>query len=235
MSDRGKPWVSILTPVYTGWTFLPEAAGSVFHQDDWGWEWIIGVNGHGPTGGEAFQVALGLAQWAAEHCPGRPVKVYNLPQVSGKVEALNVMVERAQGDWVALLDCDDLWEANKLSVQRTFLNTVAMGAGAIGTLCTYFGDMLADGPPIPLGFIPSGAGRFGNPIVNSSAIVRKDLAVWIETFGLEDYDMWVRLDKAGFQLFNVPMRLVRHRIHKDSAFNGKAVQQIEQFRAFHWP
>jgi hypothetical protein len=47
--------------------------------------------------------------------------------------------------------------------------------------------------------------------------------------------MWVRLDKAGFGLFNVPMRLIQHRIHKDSAFNGKEVQQIERFRAFHWP
>ena len=37
----------------------------------------------------------------------------------------------------------------------------------------------------------------------------------------EDYDMWLRLWRAGKKFYNVDKVLVHHRLHRTSAFNSK--------------
>ncbi len=69
--------------------------------------------------------------------------------------------------------------------------------------------------------------------MNSSALLRKELAHWEDRFGLEDYDLWIRLSRAGKRLYNLPESLFLHRIHAASAFNGKGRQDAEGLRAFY--
>jgi hypothetical protein len=59
------------------------------------------------------------------------------------------------------------------------------------------------------------------------------LGRWEDRFGLEDYDLWIRAAAAGKRLFNVPHALVRHRVHKSSAFNGKGGQNPDALRGFY--
>ena len=235
MSAR-SPWVSIVTPVYNGWEFLEECAQSIFLQKGMGgvtWEWLIGINGHGEDGGAALAIARGLETSSA--CPpGCSVRVWNLPTVRGKVEALNLLATEARGDWVAVLDCDDIWAPTKLATQKAVLEQLqvtqpeaAANLGVIGSLCWYFGDMVGPGPVLPCGWIPRESWRAGNPLINSSCLVRRELAHWENRFhGLDDYDMWIRLTLAGWLLYNVDERLVYHRIHMASAFNGKGGQDV---------
>jgi len=103
----------------------------------------------------------------------------------------------------------------------------------VGTFCSYFGDVVSDGPVLPSGWIGRERVLLNNPIINSSALVRRGLARWEDRFGLEDYDLWIRLAKEGRGIFNVPHRLVRHRIHAASAFNGKGGQDLSGLHAFH--
>ena len=49
---------------------------------------------------------------------------------------------------------------------------------------------------------------------------KKELCYWNEN-GVEDYDMWLRLRKLNKKFYNCPQILVKHRIHKQSAFNSK--------------
>ena len=59
-------------------------------------------------------------------------------------------------------------------------------------------------------------------MINSSAIIRKELCHWNPNWdGVEDYDLWLRLKKAGKQFYNCNQVLVKHRIHKASAFNAQ--------------
>jgi hypothetical protein len=39
--------------------------------------------------------------------------------------------------------------------------------------------------------------------------------------GVEDYDLWLRLRNQNKTFYNFKEVLVRHRIHKESAFNSK--------------
>ena len=62
----------------------------------------------------------------------------------------------------------------------------------------------------------------GNPIINSSCLVKKELCYWDSSWnGIEDYDMWLRLWKGGKTFYNVDSIQVLHRIHRESAFNAK--------------
>lgn len=226
-----SPSICILTPVYNGWKYLHQCAASIFAQEQgkvpFEWEWWIGINGHGPTGGEAYRLALALAQ------KDRRIRAVNLEDVNGKVEALNRLVQLsaiAGAPWIALLDCDDLWAPDKLAKQWDLLAKDASGADGIGTFCYYFGDLQGIGPTgLPSGWIDTRkeAMLSANPILNSSALLKRGCAEWEDRFGLEDYDLWIRLAAEGKKLYNIPERLLFHRIHKDSAFNGKGGQDLD--------
>lgn len=241
------PLISILTPIYTGHEFLKEAALSVFLQilkmdprqsHALSWEWIIGINGHGESGGSPAAAALDLKEsWEASGggSTGCQMRVFVFGGPGNKVATLNQLVERARGRWIALLDVDDTWERNKLISQAIALATEARDADVIGTFCYYFGDITSSGPVLPPGWLGPEHFRASNPLINSSVLIRRRLARWEERYGLEDYDLWLRLLKSGARFYNLPQRLVHHRLWGGSAFNGaqKGVQDLEGLRRWH--
>lgn len=231
------PWVSILTPVYNGWEFLEECALSVFLQEYklnqagpalFTWEWLIGVNGHGESGGPALVAAKRVEQLAkVANIEGvGSIRIVNLPSTKGKVAAMNELAAMAAGEWVAVLDCDDTWEREKLVTQWMAAHGEAADAAVIGTLTYYFGEIVSNGPTLPLKWVSPLCLMDLNPMVNSSTILRREHAHWEDNFGLDDYDLWFRIVLAGGKLYNVPLRLTHHRIHAASAFNGKRGQDV---------
>ena len=224
------PWVSIITPLYNGVEFLEECAMSVCLQrcknetTEFTWEWWIGVNGHGFTGGEALIAAKEIQRKTAMAIGECKIHVINLPGINGKVEALNALVAKATGEWIAVLDCDDTWERNKLLFQRMTIEKTHVDV--IGCLCNYFGELNRPGPELPVGFVPAETFWKSNPMINSSVLIRKEYAHWEDQYGLDDYDLWLRLVKKGAIFFNIPYYLVNHRIHGGSAFNGKGKQDM---------
>ena len=103
----------------------------------------------------------------------------------------------------------------------------------VGTYCKYFGDIESNGPALPAGFISKEMIFKSNPLINSSVIIRRHNAYWIDRFGLDDYDLWLRLAKRGLKIFNIPYHLVHHRIHGGSAFNGKGLQDVDGLLNYH--
>ena len=126
------------------------------------------------------------------------------------------MIQYCKYDHIALLDVDDMWHPQKLDIQSQYLNYY----GVIGSNCIWFGDRPGVVPVIPVGDITNYDFSLVNPIINSSCIIRKELCYWNEN-GIEDYDLWLRLRKAGKRFFNCKEILVKHRIHNASAFNAK--------------
>jgi teichuronic acid biosynthesis glycosyltransferase TuaG len=230
---------SVLIPLYNGIELLKEAVDSVRAQTYPEWEVIIGVNGH-PQGSDVYKEALALANapLALANAPSalanapsalanaplalaeshiRVIDLYDLPE-KGKSAALNAMLPYAKFSHIAILDADDIWLPTKLEKQLPF---VKEGYDVVGTQCEYFGE-LEGRPTIPLGDISSRDFFQANPMINSSAIVKKDLCHWVSHWdGVEDYDMWLRLRKGGRRFYNVGEVLVRHRIHRSSAFNAQ--------------
>jgi hypothetical protein len=93
----------------------------------------------------------------------------------------------------------------------------------VGTQCIYFGDdREGTVPTIPISDISNHDFFKGNPIINSSSIIRKDLCQWDSKFdGVEDYDLWLSLRAKNKRFYNCSQILVKHRLHPESAFNAK--------------
>ena len=80
--------VSILTPVYNGIEYLEECVKSVLLQTFQDWELLIGINGHGVTGGEAARIAKELSQ------DPRIRVIVQPPPLTGKVESLHHLLSQ---------------------------------------------------------------------------------------------------------------------------------------------
>lgn len=230
--------ISILTPIFNGVEFLEHCALSVMLQVTQigeiriEWDWWIGVNGHGRTGG---QVAAEVEKLRGMAGGGLYHRIHlRVFEAASKVATLNALAAEAGGDWIAILDVDDTWDRAKLLVQAAASLQDAPGAAVIGTFCHYFGAINSGGPDLPSGWIPLELLPTLNPLINSSVLIRRRLAYWSDQFpGLDDYDLWYRLAGAGHRFYNVPLRLVHHRIHPKSAFNASGVQDVAGLRAWH--
>ena len=210
--------ISVLMPIYNGIEFLQESLPSVRRQTHKDWELLIGINGHSDP-----KPLLDIAETLRNGDPRVRILVQS---TKGKSDSLNDLMQYVTGEWVALLDVDDTWDMTKLEEQ---IKAIRPDIAAIGTQCRYFGD-LTGSPAIPTGYIDPAVLNTLNPIINSSSLTRKEYCHWTNKWhGIEDYEMWMRISIAGGKLFNIPAVLVSHRIHRDSAFNGKK-QDVEGLR-----
>jgi glycosyltransferase involved in cell wall biosynthesis len=209
--------ITILMPIYNGIEFINDSVESIIGQTYDAWELIIGINGHKENSKE-YQIAKIYEN------QNEKIKILDLYFISGKSEALNEMVKYAKYDHIAILDVDDIWHSNKLETQLPF---VQEGYDVVGSRCIYFGTnthLHGLVPNIPTGNISDKNFFEFNPIINSSAIIKKEYCKWDGSLQLEDYDMWLSLRVKQKQFYNCEQILVKHRIHQASAFNSKGNQ-----------
>jgi len=205
--------ITILMPVFNGIEYISESVTSVLEQSFQDWELIIAVNGH-PQGSFVFQIAKEYEQI------DKRIRVYDFCDFQGKATTLNAMIMFCQYKYVAILDVDDIWLPDKLYHQANLLKENPGKYDVVGTKCVYFENLDGVIPAIPHGDISDFDFSSVNPVINSSAIIRKELAHWKEEFaGVEDYELWMRLHKQGKKFYNFEDVLVKHRIHPSSAFN----------------
>jgi len=207
--------ITILIPLYNGIEYLPEALNSIISQTYTDWVVLIGINGHGPTGGDVAVKAKEIAK------DPRIIVIIQPPEINNKSKSLNHMAKMVTTEWVALLDADDIWLPNKLERQIDIINKT--DCEVIGTQCEYFGQR-SGSPSLPLGLIPRRSTLNYNPIINSSVLFKTKYASWDELLaseGYEDYDLWLQLDLQHVKMYNIPEILVKHRLYQESFFNTK--------------
>jgi glycosyltransferase involved in cell wall biosynthesis len=205
--------ISILIPIYNGIEFIEESVSSVLNQTYDKWELLIGINGH-PENSDVYKIAKEYENRSNK------IKVFDFYTIKGKSNTLNEMIKHCSYNYVAILDVDDIWHPLKLAIQ---IEKVLKGYDVIGSKCLWFGNRLNKQnkiPKLPVGDISNYNFSLQNPIINSSSIIKKELCHWNEN-GIEDYDLWLRLQKQKKRFYNCKQILLKHRIHNESAFNAK--------------
>lgn len=225
--------VSIVMPAYNCEAFIAEAIASVQGQTYPHWNLIV-VDDCSSDG-----TARVAREWT-----GRDPRIRVLSSLAngGSAAARNLGLSHGAGRYVAFLDADDVWAADKLEKQLAFM--ARRQAGFSFTAYQKFGPA---GPGGVIRARPSVSWRDmlkGNRIGCSTVVLdtrvfpqirfpaglgrRTDHALWLSLFdaerrldliergGREDYVLWLSLLRDGALAHGLDEPLTRYRVHATS-------------------
>jgi glycosyltransferase involved in cell wall biosynthesis len=189
------PRVSVIMPVFGTAPFVPAALDSVFAQTYKDYEIIVVNDGSPDT--PLLEQAL---------APYRTRITYILQENRGSSSARNTAIMAARGDYVAILDSDDYWHPEYLQSQLAVLDanpTIdvvypdAIWFSADGKRTTQFSHEHPVGGEISFWSVLSRACQiYGGATGRRETIIRAGLYDEQLKTG-EDFDLWLRILKAG--------------------------------------
>jgi glycosyltransferase involved in cell wall biosynthesis len=214
-----RPQVSVVIPTYRWREYILRALESVFAQTFADYEVIV-VNDGSPD-----DVAGGLRPLIES---GR-IRYVEQPN-GGVASARNRGLAEAGGEYLALLDDDDLWPPDSLEWKVAHLKANPAAVLVYGGMSLMHGEL-----PDPEAAVhpeqagPSGAVRQefltrnwlhspGQALFRTAAVRAIggfDCGIW----GSDDYDLYIRLAEQG-EFVYVPRRALYYRCHADNASNN---------------
>lgn len=202
--DVEVPRVSVVIPCFEQGRWVEGAVRSVFEQDFESWEIVLVDDGS--TDEETVAVLDRLGEWP---------RIRLLRQENrGLPGARNAGISAARGEFVVTLDADDELLPEYVS---TLLSAIEgdPGAGFAHCWAVLFGDVFGMWATRP--FNPFWQ-RLSNGVLQCVLMRRaawESAGGYDETMrkGHEDWDMWMRLDAAGWGQVRVPRPLYRYRKH----------------------
>lgn len=216
MPGSTSPLISIIVPAYNVAAYIGDALDSVFAQDFTNFETIVINDGSIDT--PELELALE---------PYRDRINYIQQPNRGISAARNAGLHAARGELIALLDSDDKWLPGKLTEQLRFMregsyDMVYSDALLFGEMHwpegTTFMDRSPSNGPVSLHSLLD---LQATPVV-STVIMRKDLVMQVGGFDEtdryipEDYELWLRMAKAGARIAYQRKPLAKYRYRSDS-------------------
>ncbi|MDP3704048.1 MAG: glycosyltransferase [Candidatus Omnitrophota bacterium] len=210
------PMISVVIPTYNRAGMLSEAIESVLAQGYTNWELII------VDDGSADQTAEVAANVQRQY----PMVRYLRQDPQGQFAALNTGTRLARGEYVALLDDDDHWLPDKLSVQLTHLQAHPEWAFVYSLM------WVEDPTGLTTHTKPAVRGEdtfealLSHNFVPMSALVRRSCLEQIGGFDgtlarAGDYDLWLRLAaRYPFGSTPEPLAIFRRHGHNKTARYG---------------
>ncbi len=222
--------VSVVIPVRDGLPDVLDAVASALAQSAPPLEVVVVDDGSRDGSGDAIEARFGGA-------PGPEVRVLR-GRFGSAGAARNAGWRAARGEWVAFLDADDLWFAEKLATAETLLARFPEAGwffsdGAFRTVdgqlrTSWFSDWAR--VPEPYFGRPLEALLQVNFILTSSVVVRRDR---LEASGgfdegmthAEDVDLWIRLARRS-PAAATARSLVRYQ-HRPGGLTRSTVARLE--------
>lgn len=200
------PQLSVIMSVYNGEEHLEESIESVLTQSFEDFEFII-VDDASTDKTEKI-----LHELAAKDPRLHIIKnKVNMERSASR----NKAIENARAPFIAVMDADDVASPNRFKIQLDFMRNnphIAACGGAIeiyetGQICI---------PPSK--FCLKISLLFGNRIYHPTTMLQKAAFQAVGGYSLqfppvEDYDLWIRLLVAGYELDNIPDVLLKYRTH----------------------
>ena len=221
MTAAGRgPRVSIVVPSYGHRDFILATLDSVFAQTMNDYEVIV-INDGSPD--DTAEIVEPLVR------AGRIIYVEQTNR--GTSRARNLGIERARGDYIALLDDDDLWPPDKLAWQTEYLDAhpdVGLIGGMLQTIDahgtpgwkgTYWPSIDFESLFLENPFLSP-----GQTLIRADLLKRiggMDATIW----GADDWDLWFRIAKTS-RIVMLDRPALYYRLHP-----GNASKQTERLLA----
>lgn len=209
------PKVSVVIPTYNAIAYLPATVASVLEQTYKDFELLIVDDGSSDR----------TVEWVSALTDPRVRLIVQENQ--GSAGARNRGITEAQGEYIAFLDADDLWNPTKLEKQVQCLEANP----AVGLVNTWVVNMEATGTPTDQVLISNAEGDIWQTIAEenqifcgSAPMVRRScfeaVGVFDQTLrSAEDWDMWIRIASC-YHFAVVKEPLVFYRQHANSKSNN---------------
>ena len=220
---HGDVEVSVVMAAYNVADYISLSVDSVINQKMENWELVI-CDDHSTDG--TWEVISAITDT-------RVTAIRNTVN-QGVSRSRNRCLELAKGKFIAILDADDVWLEQKLSLQlRLFENNPLLGI--VGT-----NAIEIDSSGLRIGFrdFPESHKRLKDfglwncPMLHSSIMFRKDLGImsYDETLTTaEDWELLVRLMEVS-ESYVIQDRLVRYRVHPMNLTHTKTmIMRVDAF------
>jgi glycosyltransferase involved in cell wall biosynthesis len=202
------PRVSVLTAVHNGERFLEATIASILAQEFEDFEYILVDDGSTDS-----SPAI-LAQWASRDARIRLLRNERTLNPAG---ALNCALAAARGEFVAVIDHDDLAYPARLGAQVAYLDAHPE-IGVIGTQAMTIDNEGKEGHAMPFPLYPLLARwriYLHVPVLHSSAMMRRHLVEQVGGYSTAmwaacDYDLMARLLEIT-EITNLPETLTAYR------------------------
>lgn len=215
--------VSVVITTYNSMDYIPETLESVLRQTFTNFEvWLVndGSSDH-------------IVQWASELVDPR-VKFIS-QENQGVSSARNTGIAHAQGEYVAFLDGDDLWEPTKLEKQVRCLEANP----EVGLVYTWLTRIDWQSNPTGRVICSQIEGDVWEKIIEKNRVACSSVMVrrcCFETVGVfdknlrfaEDWDMWIRL-ATRYHFAAIKEPLVGYREHSNSK-SKKYASKLQDFQ-----
>ncbi len=213
-----RPRVAVVVPTYNSGPYLRETLESVLGQTYPGWEAIVIDDASSDPATHAV-----AREFAARDARFRAIR---LERNVGVAAARNAAIETSRSELVALLDHDDRLLPDYLERSLAAFDRRAGSGTRVGIVAP---NALIEAPGAPSG--QTFAERFGwaDPVDYDAMITRNCIcaravfsrAAYDEVGGFssqcpgyDDYDMWLRMIEAGYEVVPVLEPIAVYRIHE---------------------
>ncbi len=208
-----RPRVTVLIPAYNAATHLRDAIDSILRQSFTDFELIV-VDDASVDGTSAI-----LASYNDPR-----IRVHRFSKNSGVSAARNMGISLALGEYIALLDADDIAYPKRLELQVAYLDQHP-DVAVVGSLVDYIDEkghgLYRSSPNHPQTMEEvANALAWGCCIINSAVTMRRDVVLKKGGYNgsdvAEDYDLWLKISD-DYQLVNFPEYLSAYRTHGQQA------------------
>lgn len=208
------PLVSVIMPVYNGEKFIRGTIDSVLNQTYQNFEFIIVNDGSDDS-----------TQQIINSFDDNRIISLSLDRNQGVSNARNIGTDLSKAELIAFCDSDDLYYPERLQVQLDFLasNPTVDICGSYFVVFENGQEHIVKHPltdqEIKEYFFTSNC--IGQPSVMGKASVFRQYKYNPELQCSEDYELWARMATSGVVFANVPLPLVKYRLHPAQASKKK--------------
>lgn len=210
---------SVIMTVRNGERFIFQALRSVEYQTIRPSEIIIVDDGSTDT---TVAVVKDLVRTSA--CAIKLIETEGI----GRAAALNLAWREARCDWIANLDVDDSWHAEKMRLQLGAIEEYKVSGMVITDTIRVENDHAVRWPSVEsLAVERLSKQEFfsRNPINHSSVLLKRTLLEEVDGYNENltkqiDYDLWLRIVSAGYDVYRIPLALSVKRLHSAQSFEA---------------
>jgi teichuronic acid biosynthesis glycosyltransferase TuaG len=210
-----KPEVSIISPCFNSESYLQQMIDSVINQTYINWELIL-INDY--SSDHTVDVIRRNVSVDSR------IQFIDLPKNKGVANARNAGITKARGKYIAFLDSDDLWDADKLQKQVDFMKstgchlsyTAYRKMGSDSSILTEKIAVSEKGVSYRMLLKHNEIGCL-TAMYNCEVIGKK----YFMKVGHEDFVYWLSILKSGYVAYGLNTVLATYRVHQDTLSSNK--------------